>query len=67
MKIARISEKDEEGEYEQDHTEARDLCSLLIILYFHDLIRKSLPLIKGLNVPILATGYDYDFIYEYSG
>ena len=65
--IQTIYEKYEEGEYEQDHTEARDLCSLLIVLYFHDLIRKSVPLIKGLNVPILATGHDYDFIYEYSG
>ncbi len=39
--------------------------SLLVVLKFQHLIQKSLSLLPKLNVPVLATGHDYDFIYEY--
>lgn len=58
----------DEGEYDEDdndYSNTRDICSLLIVLYFQDIIRNSAALIKDLNVPILATAHEYDFIYEY--
>jgi hypothetical protein len=61
-----IYENFEEGEYEDDYSDARDLCSLLVVLYFHHLIKKAAPLVADLNIPILATSHDYDLIYEYS-
>lgn len=67
--IQKVYKKFEDGEYEEykdDYSGARDLCSLLIVLYFQDLIKKSAPIIGDLYVPILATSHDYDFIYEYS-
>jgi len=66
--IQKVYHNFEEGiykEFEDDYSEARDLCSLLIVLYFQDIIKNSAPLIEDLNVPILATLHDYDFIYEY--
>jgi hypothetical protein len=56
------------GEYDEDdndYSDAKDICSLLIVLYFQDIIRQAAPLIKDLNIPILATAHEYDFIYEY--
>lgn len=58
----------EDGEYDEDDNDFsidRDICSLLIVLYFQDIIRQSVSLIKDLNVLILATAHDYDLIYEY--
>jgi hypothetical protein len=60
--------KYDEGEYDEDdndYSSTRDVCSLLIVLYFQDIIRHSAALIKNLDVPILATAHEYDFIYEY--
>lgn len=44
-----------------------DACAvteLLVVIKFQDLIRRSAPLMKRLNFPLLATAHDYDFIYE---
>jgi hypothetical protein len=49
----------------KDFSEAVDYASLLVVLKFQNLIKLSAPMIKKLNVPLLATSHDYDFIYEY--
>lgn len=48
-----------------ENSEAISLCSLLVVLKFQDLIRRSIPLMSELNVPLLATGHDYDFIAQF--
>ncbi|OQX11240.1 MAG: hypothetical protein BWK80_44925 [Desulfobacteraceae bacterium IS3] len=65
--IQEVYAKYEDGEYDDDNdfSNARDMCSLLIVLYFQDIIRQSASLIKGLKLPILVTAHEYDFIYEY--
>ncbi len=66
--IQEVYAKYDDGEYDEDdndYSDTRDICSLLIVLYFQDIIRQVAALIKDLNVPILATAHEYDFIYEY--
>jgi len=66
--IQEVYAKYEDGVYAEennDFTDTRDMCSLLILLYFQDIIKQSASLIKGFKVPILVTAHDYDFIYEY--
>lgn len=66
--IQEVYAKYDEGEYDEDandYSNTRDICSLLIVFYFQDIIRHSATLIKDLNVPILATAHEYDIIYEY--
>ena len=48
------------------HQVAREYCSLLVVAKFQDLVRRSIPFMQELNVPLLATGHDYDFIAEFS-
>ncbi len=43
---------------------AVDFCDLLIVLRFQNLIRRSVPFMEHVRVPILATSHEYDFIYE---
>ncbi|MDB4713149.1 hypothetical protein OAF41_00165 [bacterium] len=43
---------------------AEELCSLMVVAKFQDLVRRTLPFIDGLACPILATSHDYDFIAE---
>lgn len=43
---------------------ACDFCDLLVVLRFQNLIRRSVPFMKQVHVPIFATSHDYDFIYE---
>jgi hypothetical protein len=38
--------------------------SLLVVIRFQQLIQKTIPLLKSRKIPILATGHDYDFIFE---
>ncbi|MBF0379048.1 MAG: hypothetical protein HQK72_16445 [Desulfamplus sp.] len=57
--------KYEEEENEEDYSNARDLASLLIVLYFQKLIKEAAALIDNLQIPILATAHGYDLIYEY--
>ncbi len=67
--IQEVYENYQEDEYEEnegDYSKISGLCSLLIVLYFQDLIKKSARLINELDIPFLATAHDYDFIYEYS-
>lgn len=45
---------------------ASGLASLLVVIKFQILIKSSSELIPGLQVPLLATSHDYDFIYEFS-
>ena len=45
----------------------RDACSvtcLLVVIKFQDLIRRAASQMKELRFPLLATGHDFDFIYE---
>ncbi len=39
---------------------AAELCSLLVVCKFQDLIQKAVPLMKRVRVPVLASGHDYD-------
>ncbi|MBF0231357.1 MAG: hypothetical protein HQK63_17485 [Desulfamplus sp.] len=57
----------EEEENEEDYSNARDLASLFIVLYFQKLIKEAAALIDNLRIPILATAHGYDLIYEYGG
>ncbi|KAB2866700.1 MAG: hypothetical protein F9K46_01780 [Anaerolineae bacterium] len=43
---------------------AVDFCDLLIVLRFQNLIRRSVPFMEHVRVPILATSHEYDLIYE---
>jgi hypothetical protein len=47
------------------HREACELCSLLVVTKFQDLIRRSIPFTRELDVPVLATSHEYDFIAEF--
>lgn len=47
-----------------DFSDARDVTSLLVVIKFQDLIRKSAQHMEELRFPLLATAHDYDFIYE---
>lgn len=49
---------------DQSHHEASEFCSLLVVAKFQDLIRRSLSFMRMLDVPLLATSHDYDFIAE---
>jgi hypothetical protein len=40
----------------------RGVCSLLVVAKFQDLIRRSVPFMRELRVPLLATAHDYEFI-----
>ncbi len=58
----------EEGKYLQsgnDYSTIKDMCSLLIILHFQDLIKETASLIKNLPFPLLAGSHNCDFIYKY--
>ena len=65
--IQTIYENYNDGAYEDvnDCSQANDICSLLIVLHFQDLIKKSAALIENLEIPVFATAHDFDFIYEY--
>ena len=56
---------DSEAIDEPDFDDAEELCSLIVLLKFQQLISSSAKLIKNLQVPILATAHDWDFIYEF--
>lgn len=48
------------------YAKASEVCSLLVIARFQDLLRRSLPLTKRLKAaPLLATAHDYDYIAEF--
>ncbi len=51
--------------HDEVHEDARELCSLLVVCKFQDLIRRSVPLMKELAVPLLATAHDYVCIAEF--
>jgi len=47
------------------YREACEFCSLVVVTKFQDLIRRSLPFTRELDVPVLATSHEYDFIAEF--
>jgi hypothetical protein len=47
------------------YRESCEFCSLVVVTKFQDLIRRSLPFMRQLDVPVLATSHDYDFIAEF--
>ena len=47
------------------HKETMGYCSLLVVCKFQELIRGSVASMKELNVPLLATSHEYDFIAEF--
>lgn len=44
--------------------ETNGLCDLLVVLRFQNLIQRSAALMQKVDVPVLATSHEYDFIYE---
>jgi hypothetical protein len=50
------------GEFE----ESSDIAALLIIAKFQDLIRRSVPFMKRLHCPIVATTHDYDWFARFA-
>ena len=44
--------------------EACTVTCLLVVIKFQDLIRRAAAHMKELRFPLLATGHDFDFIYE---
>jgi hypothetical protein len=56
---------DSDSFHNNEYDEASGYCSFMVVLRFQQLIRESVPFIKSLDFPILATAHDYDFIYEY--
>ncbi|MBN1127145.1 MAG: hypothetical protein JXA82_19235 [Sedimentisphaerales bacterium] len=56
---------DSDAFHDEAHEEACQFCSLLVVCKFQDLIRRSVPLMRELYVPLLATSHDYDFIAEF--
>jgi len=48
-----------------DFSRAGEFSSLLVVSKFQDLIRRSIPHMKKLKSPLLATSHDYDFIAEF--
>lgn len=51
-------------ETEEDH-QTEYFCSLLVMLKFQDLIRRSVPFMKELESPLLATAHEYVSIAEF--
>jgi hypothetical protein len=44
--------------------DAHNYSDLLVVLYFQRLIQRSAAFMQSVNVPVLATTHDYDFIFE---
>lgn len=55
------SDEAEEEKYES----AREFCSLLVVVKFQDLIRRSVPPMRELSVPLVATGHGFDLLAEF--
>ncbi len=45
--------------------ESRDYASLLVVLRFQDLIKRSACKMRKLKVPLFASAHEYTFIYEF--
>ncbi|MCR4318460.1 MAG: hypothetical protein NUW37_19125 [Planctomycetes bacterium] len=41
------------------------ICDAIVLTKFQRLMQRAAPLIEGLQVPLLASVYDMDFIFEY--
>ena len=49
---------------DQKYEDACSVASLLVVIRFQDLIRRSADQMQELRFPLLATAHDYDFIFE---
>jgi hypothetical protein len=47
---------------EPEYSDASYIAGLLVVIKFQDLIRRAVPHIRELRVPLLATAHGYDFI-----
>lgn len=47
------------------HQQSCEFCSLLVVAKFQNLVRRSVPFMRELDVPLLATSHEYDFIAEF--
>ena len=56
---------DSEAFENDEFSKAGEFSSLLVVSKFQDLIRRSIPHMKKLESPLLATSHDYDFIAEF--
>lgn len=50
---------------DEAHEVVAGYCSLLVVCKFQDLIRRSIPHMRELRTPLLATSHEYDFIAEF--
>ncbi|MFA5794979.1 MAG: hypothetical protein WC980_07965 [Candidatus Brocadiia bacterium] len=54
------------GAFREDkYQDTIEVVSLIVVLKFQKLIKNSVPLMKELKCPILATGHEYDYMYEF--
>jgi hypothetical protein len=49
---------------DEHFSDAESASSLLVVIKFQDLIRRSAPLMRERRFPLLVTAHDYDIIYE---
>ena len=49
-----------------DFEEAKHIASLLVVMKFQRLIQRAAHVMDELEVPLLATSHEFDFIYEYN-
>ena len=54
----------QEARYDQEFREAYYVAHLLAIAKFQDLIRRAASQMRELRFPLLATGHEYEFIFE---
>lgn len=54
----------ERFKYDGQHGKVKGICDLLVVLRFQSLIQRSAVHMTRVEVPVLATVHDYDFIYE---
>ncbi len=53
-------------EWDEEFETSADIAALLIIARFQDLIRRSVPLMKRLRCPVIATTHDYDWFARFT-
>jgi hypothetical protein len=53
-------------EWDEEFEQSGDMAALLIIAKFQDLIRRSVPLMKHLRCPVIATTHDYDWFARFT-
>jgi hypothetical protein len=56
---------DSDAFQDKANRQACEFCSLLVVSRFQDLVRRSVSIMRELDVPLLATSHEYDLIAEF--